>query len=260
LLSTNPKFTSKQRLGKVTAIYRDRGLTWRDFILTFLPAIVAVMTPIIYGTVREQYAENHFGPAAANTWSWSWYTLSAFALIPLLWLAVLRVRSAHRVIKVFTNAIYIQSTGGKRYLLGWNNISGLVDVKIQYTFIGIPLRRKHCAIIYHRKGKPIQLDYQIRDLDELCARIKAKIYPKLLPEYRSILKSGENLEFGQFTINRNTLAMQGKEFSWNRISQISPQTGFLVVEIENQNQIKYPMEKIPNIELLIQLIQEGVVA
>ena len=116
----------------------------------------------------------------------------------------------------------------------------------------------HRVTVYPKDGMPIKLDNQIKKLDELGARIKAKIYPRLLIELRSELKTGENLSFGPITLNLQTITIRGNEIPWGQVTRINPRAGFLVVELKNQRGKKIPVEQIPNIELFIQLIQEGV--
>jgi hypothetical protein len=250
------KKSSVKHLGKMHANFLDRSFGWRDFIITFLPAISAAVMPLLYGIKMEMYARNYFGPAVAFEWAKPWYALSGFALIPLLWLASIRLRSAHRVLTIYENGIYIQSTRGKKEIFNWREIEGLIDVRVVKKFLGITVREIYRVKILSRNKAPVQLDHQLKSLDEICARIKAKIYPRLLREYRSRLTEGGILDFGSIKFNNSSLTLNNYDTSWSEVKNVGIANGLFVFEIINSPTIKIPVGKIPNKELFVQLIQE----
>jgi hypothetical protein len=253
------------KLGPIVAVYRDRPLRWRDLFTTFIPAGIAVLTPVGYGIWRTYYGYIHYGIAAAQAWGPPWFKLATVALIPLLILAIIRVRRAHRVIIVFKDGLYIQGTWGLKRLLSWSQINGITSATIQDTFIRIPIRTRHKGKLYTNEGKPIRLDSQIPDLAELTSRIKAKLYPRLLPQLRARFQNGETLDFGPVLINQyHILINPGKRFNskqylWPEIKNIKLNAGHLLLEIHDRRAMKLPVNKIVNAELLIQIIKEGVV-
>ncbi len=249
-----------QKLGTLIKIYQDRPLVWRDLIFTFTPASLAVLAPLIYGIQRAQYARAYYGPVAAQAWSKPWYLLSAVALIPLLLLGILRIRSSHRGVFVYKNGLSIKGMGRSNRKIGWREISGIVSEVIQIRFLGITLRKRNQVTLLPSNGKPIKLDSRIPKLDELSTRIKAKIYPRLIPELRSSLNSGSTLQFGPIQINRNSIQIRDRTYSWDQITGIQVIKGSLVVGVENRTGFRIPVRDIPNIELFIQLIQEGLIA
>ena len=48
------------------------------------------------------------------------------------------------------------------------------------------------------------------------------------------------------------------QIPWSGVRQITVRAGILIVELENQPDIRLPASQIPNLELLLQLIQQGV--
>ncbi len=256
---------SKKRLSQTkskltpVAIYRDRSFRWRDLFTLFLPGTAAPLFPLLIGYWREQYALNNYGPVAAQSWSLPWYRLSILALIPLLWLALRRVRRAHRFIKVYPKGIIIQSTWGKRWKLTWSQIQGISGVKVQYKFFGIHIKSEYQAILHPLDGRPIKLDEQINDLEELCARIKGKIYPKLLQRCREAFQNGDTLTFGPIKINNYQIAIKNKTLPWAQVKSLEPAGGLLRLEYEENRRKKIPVKEIPNVEILLQILQEGVI-
>jgi hypothetical protein len=238
------------------ANYLDRSFGWRDFVITFLPAISAVVMPLLYGIKREMYARNYFGPAVAFEWAKPWYALSGFALIPLLWLAYIRLRSAHRVLKIYENGIHIQSTRGKKETLLWKEIEGIFDVKIIKKFLGLSVGEIYRVKILSRNKAPVHLDHQLKNLEEICARIKAKIYPRLLREYRSRFHEGGFLDFGSIKFNNSLLYLDNFETSWKKIQKVSINNGLFMFEIIDSPIMQIPVDEIPNKELFVQIIQE----
>jgi hypothetical protein len=246
--------------GPLIAIYQDRPLRWRDLITTFIPAALAVLSPYLYGLQRAQYARTNYGPAAVQNWSRPWFLLSTAALIPLLLFALRRLRRSHRIVRLYKNGISIQGMGWRNRNLFWADISGISNLETQTRFLGIPLGNKCLATLHPTIGKPVRLDHRFPHLDELCARIKAKIYPRLIPEMRSSLLSGSTLFFGPIDMNIERINIQGRHTPWVQISGIQVSQGRLMIEFEDQRIRKIPVKKIPNIEIFIQLIQEGLVA
>lgn len=262
LINTLPAIKSLKTkikyLGSVQANYYDRHMSWRDFIITFLPAISAVVTPLLYGLKKELYARNYFGPAVAYQWAKPWYILSSVALIPLIGLALIRLRRAHRAITLFEKGIYIQSTYGRKAILLWKEIAGIRDIKIVKTFLGFSIAEEYRAVISPFSGKPIKLDYQIKNLEEMCTRVKAKIFPNLLRNYRSQLAEGRYLDFGPVSFNNHSLSIDKIKSSWYKVSKMEIQKGYIVFEMGDSPGYKIPVERIPNKELFLQLIQERV--
>jgi hypothetical protein len=258
--------TSNKDLGPMIATYRDRPLRWRDLLVTFLPAVLAVLAPLAYGIWRTYYGLQKYGLAAAKAWGPPWFALSSLALIALLMLALVRVRRAHRIVSVHQDGLYIQHTGGRKHTLQWGEIRSIRAMTFDDTFLGKKIRTRHRTLLGLQEGKTIRLDSSINNLAELTSRIKAKIYPRLLRQLRLELEAREELYFGPVTINRDRLRFEpgrlreAKQLAWRQVRNITIRNGRLVIDSHNDNPLSVPVNRIPNLELLIQLINEGVEA
>ncbi|MBC8497185.1 MAG: hypothetical protein ISS57_19715 [Anaerolineales bacterium] len=296
---SNVQHSTQKTLGPATAIYRDRPLRWRDFFLIFLPGGVAALAPFFYGLQRDLYARAYYGPVAAGAWSWPWYALATVALIPLILLALHRVRQAHRIVMLHKHGLMIHWTGGQHHRLPWEEIDGLICNTIENTFLEFPLKTRHRLTICTQSGKLIRIDDRIPKLPELTARLKAKIYPRLLPQLRAAFQKGDTLDFGPIILhkkwvcfkrvekfrklgragaqsapphapisglsstemkrtNKKFVQLREQEIPWEQVARLNVVSGQLVVESHSNQKIKIAVGKIPNVDLLIQLLQEGV--
>lgn len=246
-----------ETLGSVIRIYRDRPLRWRDLFTTFAPALLFAATPLAYGLYRYRDSYLRYGPIAARAWSWPWFALTAAALIPLLWLALLRVRRAHRVVTLHQRGLSIRWTGGKKHTLMWNQIEALSHRCVAKKFLGLTVATDECLSLHNQAEKPIRVDNCIRELPELAARVKAKVYPLLLPQLRTRFQQGEQLHFGPVTLHQDEIQLRGESIPWDQVVHIDVQAGHLMVKSQDHQPIHIKTSDIPNVDLLIQLLQEG---
>lgn len=246
-----------ENLGPVIHIYHDRPLGWRDLLVTFAPAILFAVTPLAYGLYRYRYGYLNYGPIAARAWSWPWFALTAVALIPLLWLALLRVRRAHRVVTLHQHGLSIRWTGGKRHTLSWNQIEALSHRCVAKEFLGLTVATEECLSLHTQAEKPIRVDNRIGELPELAVRVKAKVYPLLLPQLRTRFQQGEQLHFGPVALHQDEIQLGDESIPWDRVVHIDVQAGRLMVESQDHQPIRIKTSDIPNVDLLIQLLQEG---
>jgi len=217
-----------------------------------------VSAPLFYGMWREQYALTNYGPAAAEIWGLRWYALSIAAIFLFILFLIFRIRYSQRAVIIFKNGIGIQNPHKKKTALRWVEISGITSETIETRFLGTVSRNLHRLTIHPSIGKMIQIHRSIPDQDELASRIKARLYPVLLPEFRNTLEHGGNLYFGQVVLNNQEIQLWGNKIPWEQIAVLNVREGFLVVELKNQMVRKIPIRQIPNVELLLQIIQEGV--
>ena len=251
---------SRKKLGPLISIYGDRPLRWRDLTTRYIPGALIALVPFFYGLWRVDYALTRFGPAAGYSWGRPWFLLSSIVLIPLLSFALRRIRRAHRLIIVHKNGFRIKQNRVKNRVILWRDISGISTHHSRVRFLGIPLDNRFQAVIHPHIGEPVRLDPRIPHLAELSARIKGKIYPGLLAELREQKSNGKNLYFGPIILNQEGITIRDKSFPWQRVTQINVDKGFLFVHLMEQRTKKIPVRDILNIEILIQLIQEGVAA
>lgn len=247
-------------LGLRIATYRDRPLLWRDLFALFIPATLASLLPLLYGFMRSLYAQANYGPLAARAWSRPWYALALIAAIPLLLLALRRVRRAHRRVALHKNGLQIEWTGGQRQIFLWHQLCGLSCSTLENRFLGFQFGARYQMTFFPCSGAALRIDDRLQNLPDLMARVKAKLHPRWLPQMRAALQRGETLSFGVVSVHQGGIRLRGREMPWAQVSCLSVVRGHLVVESGPMRRVKIPVYKIPNVELLIQLLQEGVIS
>jgi hypothetical protein len=163
------------------------------------------------------------------------------------------------MVKIYKNGIVIQGMGLKTHRFTWGEISGISCQESKHHFWGMLLKDKIQPVLHPSTGKPVILYSRLPNLRELCARIKAKIYPRMLLKMRTAMRSGSTVYFGPIFFNNQSIHIRKKGYRWNQVTAIDVQNGILRITLKEQPDRRIPIAKIPNIELFIQLVQEGLI-
>lgn len=248
--------SQSKSLGPLLAYSRHRPFRWIDFLIWIALGILAVLLPFLYGFYRRRYAYMNFGPVAATLWSRPWFLLALIALIVFLILVIYRFLISRRFVAVHKRGVRLSLSKQRTFL--WAEIAGIATNTTQYQFFGRSLRTRHIAYLYPNLGKPIQLDNALQDLPELLTHLKARLYPRISPILHSDFNQGKWLHFGTIAIQQNNIQINKKQFEWSDVEHISVNKGKLIINTNPKSKHILPISKIPNIELLLQIIQQEV--
>jgi hypothetical protein len=198
---------------------------------------------------------------AARFWSRPWYLLAGCAaLLLLLWLFIRLVHS-RQYVALHQNGVRVRLSRRKQY--AWSNLAGVATGVIRMRLLGIPLYTRYQAELYPVIGAPVRLDDALENLPELLTQIKARLYPRLVPAMRKAFQDGQRVYFGPLAIQQNELRLEETErtplsITWAQVRSVSVQAGMLVIDCEEARQIRLPVARVPNLELLLEIIQTGV--
>lgn len=256
LADTQP--VERHPLGALTACYGRPWLTgWQWFWLGSVA--LAALLSFWFGLYRTALAWLRFGPAAARVWGLPWFALAAsFACLALgigLWFHARRPR---QTVWLHRRGLYIRERAGREWSLTWRQIEGVAVDLVASHFLGWELARRAQITVFAAGAAPLALDSHLPDMADLADRLKAGIYPRRLPGLRAALGQGNPLQFGPVTLQREVIHLRGQRLPWEQVSLVSVCQGMLMVELQHGKSHRIPVREIPNIELLIQLIREGV--
>ena len=222
-----------------------------------------MLVPLLYGFWRLRQGLLKFGPVAADQWSRPWYILTIVALLIFIYISFVRIQSSGHSVIVYEGGLGLRLK--RKQVFRWEEIAGISTETSGYHFLGIPLGLGYQGVIHPNTDKPIPLTNAIQNLPELLTLLKARLYPRLTPNMKANLDRGQWVYFGPIAIRRDGLAFRkrGKYSSsqvipWLRLRRLDVISGYLVVELSDQPRRKLPVSQIPNVELLLQFIQQGV--
>jgi hypothetical protein len=79
---------------------------------------------------------------------------------------------------------------------------------------------------------------------------------------KTSFQAGKWLYFGPLSLQAGVLRLQHAELTWQQVEDIQVKDGFLAVSWiagpGPARNVRIPISKIPNLELLLQIIREGV--
>lgn len=264
-------------LGHIVSVYRPRRVNpIIPWIWLSSGALVSVGL-LGYGAYLAFWSHSRFGPVPAIAWSGPWLIFGGVALLFWLMVSLYSYSRIQPVIWLYELGLCIEK-GRPRNLL-WEQIDGIASgTVVQFPWTGGTRIVRYSASLFPAKGSPVLLygasdgKNGIPNLPELVRRIKANLFPGLQSELARMFRSGLPLSFGLVGIDQAGLKLLPRipltgtrSVSWGNVKQISVQSGFLLVElIHPRNPFKtgrtyrLPVAKIPNLELLIKIINQNV--
>ena len=248
----------KKALGRVLSVHRGLPLQWGELLLVFFPASLLVIAPLSYGLWRAWYAYTTFGPAAASSWARPWYLFATLALLPFSLLAVRRMFLASRYVAVHENGLRLRLSPFSNLPLAWDEITGIASAAYQDHFLGLALRMRPQITIFPAAGRPIRLDSRFQKITSLTRRVKSNLYPRLWPGMCEQLQAGHTVQFGRLAVHPKALYLGKRSIPWEQVTRLGARSGYLVVELQTGGPIRVPVAQIPNLELMLQLVEWGI--
>ncbi len=255
---------SPPTLGPLVASYGPWKRRWREAWLWPIPGFILAAILVISGLDWYYYGYSQYGPTAAQSWSQDWLFWGISLGILTLILAAWQAYRARVRVNLYRAGVDINLPGSTHRSLRWEEITGVSNITTQDSIRGHILRTKHQVKIFPVQGRPITLDDRFDNLLELTTRLKANLYPRILPGLRARFKAGQALSFGPITIQANVLSIRGRQLQWASINHITVLSGRLVIAINDQDvthpkKISLPIQQIPNLELFLQVLQPGLI-
>jgi hypothetical protein len=244
-------------LGHQLARFTDRPLTCREVLWLLSLGISAVLGAWIVGIWRYIYGYAHYGPSAATAWSQPWFLLAALTSIAFLWLAFFRLLRAHRTLAIYQHGLRLQRDLGRSYTLAWKDLQGIRYTGIQERFLGLPWRQRHHARLLLSGGKSIPLP-PLQNFPQAVEAIKKQLYPHILPRLRNQLRAGKPAQFGPLSLHQHGITLRKRRIPWKQITHIQLTKGFLVIELAANRSVRISLDRLPNPELILHLVDLGV--
>jgi hypothetical protein len=264
-------------LGQLVSVYRPRPVNpIVPWIWLSLGALVSVGL-LGYGAYLASWSHSRFGPVPAVTWSGPWLLFGSIVFLFWLTVSLYSYSRIQPVIWLYELGLCIEK-GRLRNLL-WEQIDGIASgTVVQFPWPGGTGIVRYSASLFPAKGSPVLLygssdgKSGIPNLPELVRRIKVNLFPSLQSELARMFRSGLPLSFGPIGIDQMGLKLPPlvpltgtRSVPWRNVKQITIQSGFLLVELNYpQNYIitgrsyRLPVAKIPNLELMLKIIDQSV--
>ncbi len=249
---------TRRTLGKTIKIYRARPFTRRDFFLWFLPGLILSLGFLAFGLWRQYLGYAKFGTAPGASWGRPWFLLAALSLIPLTLFMLRHVRRLRRGVSLNQNGLRMVRISPQHPTLLWSQIAGIAANHQRYQLFGLTLSDQYSALIFPTNGKAVRLPGDLQDLPDLIDQVKQRVYPLLLPELKSRLQGGQWLHFGPVRFNKTRIFLKNRELSWQQVANIRVAGGNLPVQSENTPGIRIDCSRIPNLDLLLQVIESEI--
>jgi hypothetical protein len=271
----------------IQATFRGQVVEPRETIALFLGMVLTFLVPQLYGFWLVIDGYEKYGPKAALARSSPWllFSLLAFGL----WLSYLfiRLREARFSLSVYKSGLRVVKAGflfrSHSRFIPWEQISGIAikaygsQLKEMTDNPTVVIRK---AMICFSDHKPIRLcearstrsihpGYnRLNHLTDLVTRLKASYYPRIFPVLMSRFHQKETLNFGRIQVNQGGIQFRRpgiipshSTIPWNQVRFMTIQSGCLVIELTNRkgytSYLRYPVYRIPNLELLLQVIDQG---
>ena len=235
--------------------YRLQDLGWKAAFQVFLPLILLVLSPLVYGLWRTLYGYSSFGPAAAFHWGRDWFYASGILVIFLLFYTLRRLRRSHTWIRIYPGGIQYNIPLRRKKYLKWEEISGISTYSLNKSFTPLINRTKHYLVLYSRKYRPFTCHPELSKRPGLIKVIKNQVYKQLRPRLTRAFKEGKTIPFGGISISNKKAILPSTEIPWEFLEGISIEKGYFLVKLTAGNTIKIPIRNLINLEILVQLIK-----
>jgi hypothetical protein len=228
--------------------------------LALAPGLIGLAAGF-YGVYRGYYGYTHFGPVAASSWSLSWLAGAGSLLLmglAIFWL--LKLESTPKL-SLHTHGLAVYRSLRAPLTLGWEDMQGIATQVTRWGKNGAIRPQDYQITILHRRGRVSGLrgmqvspkNTRSSSFPDFLSRLKAAYYPRLLLRLRPAWAQGEWLSFGVLQASRTGIRWRKRQIQVQAVRQITVEDGDLVVRCYHQPDLRLPLSRIFNYEVLLAL-------
>ncbi len=246
-------------LGSLVSLHQGPPVDRSYWMTAVIPGLGIILGTLGYGFWRAYYGYTQFGPVAAQVWSRPWFLAAALAAALLLLSFSIRQRAARKFVVVYKNGVRLQLQANHARHFHWSQISGISIGTVRGHFLGLTTKIRYRLVIHPNVGRPVRIEGSLQNFAGLIDKIKEQFYPRRFSELQRPLRAGEWVYFGPLAVNQLALRVQEQLIAWEKIKRIAVDAGVLTVELKARKPMRVPTAQIQNLELLLKLIEVGVV-
>jgi hypothetical protein len=249
---------TRSGFGRIIYEARPPGAGWRDFILLLLPVMLLVIALAGYAFWLWDSTNQRFGPAAALAWAAPWYLAAALAALVFLLVSLYCLHRVKQVITIYEGGLQVRLSPLRKLTFRWSEIHGISAGFIREQFFGLVLRNRVVARLHLQRSRQLRLPGAWVKTAEMVPILKSHLYPLLWPGLLADFQSGHGAAFGPVNVHPQGIRTSGQTIPWDQVVRLGIQSGYLLVESYGSAQIRLPVFEIPNLELLLQLLDTGI--
>jgi hypothetical protein len=246
----------------MVGMYKSRPIQRRDLYLPLFLGLISIFIPLCYGLFRTIYGYAQHGVVIAFKWGFPWLITTVLVSFLVAGLFYWQLRIRRQTVFIYMSGLRIHSNFFTNLKLSWDELLGISVCQEKFGTDDQPSYNQ--VTLLRANGRPIKLYKDLDHLNELLTRIKASIYPRLLTILKRDFSNGHIISFGPVSLDKSKLYIQkspvkigNMKFPWKEIDQITIRSGYLVVELKTNKSIQLNSCRIPNIELLLEIIRKG---
>ena len=247
------------RLGAIERVHRVRRGLRRTTMLAAVGLASAAVLLWTFGAYRAIVAYTEYGPLLVGRWLSAPIALGLGFAVAASWAGVRAWRTSRLRIRLHEHGLAILRGRRGRALL-WSDTLALWSRAERTGLPGFAGARRLRLVVETTDRKRLSLDDSLEEFEILAAAIKGHIYPTLLEGYTRAFNERRPLAFGLLTLSHRGIQDGARSpLSWPQIQGARLATGRLLIQTTlpgRQSARSLPADRIPNVELCAQLIQE----
>ncbi len=261
-------------LGELVKYFPGRRLKPKDLWWILLGLLVWI-APLAYAGWLFQGYRLENGLLAAYYWVQPYIMMAYLAFLILFSYLSYRFWSGNRFVGVYQNGLRWRLKGIKIHSMLWCEVEGIACATTERMFFRKAIRDERQAILYRTNKTILALDERIEDFTGLIEAIKSLYYPTILPNLMTSFQNGQQVQFGPIAIQKSCFyvarAIPNADFServyqpkgmqalpWTELNGLTVTSGFLMVKSGSSRTRKIPVSQIPNFEILLKIVEQGV--
>ena len=268
--SSSPLSKTRPLLGARVALYRRKAFTraGQAILLILLLAGIILMGYCVWQAATWDNFRLNLVPCWTSPLFWAGGVVVGLVI---LWTFV-RFCQARPYLAVYQNGLLLRAGCIKKQCFLWSEIAGIAVNMDQVRFLGLHGRVQYSARIFPAHSRFLKLDERYPNLPEALSRIKASLYTRLQPVLQADLITGQWIGFGPLAIHQTACGIckvnahqpihpenLQTTIPWSEMDQVTISAGFLVLKYKEKGKHRrkeFSIAEIPNLELLLQMIQQ----